>query len=504
MTRRTSDERRHCPALTKRWCICILVVTYLALAIPFGILTRAWEADDEQAHTQYVEYIVRHHAIPHISAANGWESHQPPLYYLLVAQWQHLLEIPAFSPQVISLPTSLHSATDALPLGHNYTPAEHRDAIYLRWLRLLSVLMGLGTVLLSYGVAKVFGMNEAGALSVGLFVALLPRELVISSAVTNDALVVPLCALGLLLFLLSERARVSARVGRRRLYITSMGLVLGAAAITKFSSLPVAAVLIILAMTPAVSRSRLRNHPNAVVPEPGDTLLRSNDPALHATARLPRPTRDRLSGLKVEWGIVLDGGIAVVAFTAMSGWWFIRNNRLYGQVLATKVSEQYLRGLTLNLLHPVPWRLSIFTNEIPATFRASMWYLQPNLELPAWMNDALGVLALVALVAGAWTILANRRASTWSSQRGAALALLGCIGAGITSVVLIIKSVGYSDARLSYVALAPIAAVMVVGATRLTRIKIQLEPIGLMMWPTILLAVDVYVLVRFLIPLGGL
>jgi 4-amino-4-deoxy-L-arabinose transferase-like glycosyltransferase len=242
MSGRTSDGTTRVPFLTKHVSIAILAVVYLSFALTFSLLTRAYEADDEQAHTQYIEYILRHDALPHISAANLQESHQPPLYYLLTAAWQKLLAIPVFTPVVVQEHYKNPFIHDRLMLSHNYTATQHQDAVYLHELRLLSVLLGLGTVLLSYAAAKVAWMRESVALSVGLFVALLPRELVVSSSVTNDALVIPLCALALVMFLFSERARASARQRHRRLYVLGMGAALGAAAATKFNSLPVAAV----------------------------------------------------------------------------------------------------------------------------------------------------------------------------------------------------------------------------------------------------------------------
>ena len=80
-----------------RLALLLISGVYLALALPYSLLTRAWEANDELDHATYIEYIVRHGGLPRISALNGHESHQPPLYYLLAAGWQKLLGIPAFN-----------------------------------------------------------------------------------------------------------------------------------------------------------------------------------------------------------------------------------------------------------------------------------------------------------------------------------------------------------------------------------------------------------------------
>jgi hypothetical protein len=477
--RRANEEEDHSRSslLTRRTSLVILVVVYLAFALTFSLLTRAWEADDEVAHTQYIEYIVKHHSIPHISIANNIESHQPPLYYLLGAGWQSLLGIPAFVPDAVPVHYKNSYIRGRLVYSHNYTAAQHREAVYIHELRLLSIILGLGTVLLTYAAAKVAGMRESACLCAGLFVALLPRELVVSTSVTNDALVIPLCALALVLFLLAERARAPRRSSRRP-YVLGMGLALGAAAATKFNSLPVAAVLLALVLLPSI---RLR------LPRYGF----SGDPT------------DRPSPLGLNPQALLDGVVAIIGFLAISGWWFAWNKHLYGQFLATQKSRDYLKNTLF--LHPVSWSTHMFVSELPATLKFSMWYLQPNLVLPGWMNSALSAVAVLSLLGGVWVLVMDRQ---WLAPRMpllSALALLGCIVGGVIAVVIIIKSVGYSDARLAYVGLSAIAIALVAAVGRLSsRMSPRLESVGLLVWPVALFAVDLYVLSHFLIPLGGL
>jgi hypothetical protein len=141
---------------------------YLPMALTYSLLTRAYEADDEPAHVQNIEFIVGHDALPRIAVANGLESHQPPLYYLLEAGWQDVLGIPAFTPHVV-LAKFEGFHFDSLLYAHDYTPSERADAVHVHELRLLSVLFGLGTVLLTYAAAKIIGMRELWALACGPF-----------------------------------------------------------------------------------------------------------------------------------------------------------------------------------------------------------------------------------------------------------------------------------------------------------------------------------------------
>jgi hypothetical protein len=469
--------------------VVVLAVVYLPLAVTFSLLTRAYEADDEQAHTQYIEYIVRHDAIPHISVANLQESHQPPLYYLLAAGWQEVLGIPAFTPVTTPEHYKNPFIQNRLVLSHDYTTSQHREAVYLHELRLLSVLLGLGTVLLAYAGAKVAGLRESMALSAGLFVAILPRELVVSSAVTNDALVIPLCALALVLFLLSERARRTGRRGHRRLHLTGMGLALGAAAATKFNSLPVAAVLMVLALVPMI-RWPERSSARPLSDESG------NDPVVATGGSGGRPR------IGVDGGVVVDGVIAIVSFFALSGWWFIRNKHLYGQYLAGKASENYL---THYLLHPLSWHSDLFAQVFFRTFFVSTWYSQPNLLLPDWMDRILAIMALVCLAAGIVSLFVGGRGDSSRVPSLSGLAFVGCVAAGIVAVSITIGSTSIGDARVAFVGLTAFAAVVTVGSVRLLGLlHHRLEPVGLLLWPAALMDVDIYVLVRFLIPLGGL
>jgi hypothetical protein len=98
------------------------------------------------------------------------------------------------------------------------------------------------------------------------------------------------------------------------------------------------------------------------------------------------------------------------------------------------------------------------------------------------------------------------------------LALVGTIVGGLAAVLIVIQSgnalflsqslglgTGVGDARVGFIALTAIAVVVVVGAVRLAQsANSRLEWTGLYLWPAIFFAVDLYVVFRFLIPLGGL
>jgi hypothetical protein len=447
-----------------RWSLIILVVVYLSMALTYSLLIPAYEGIDEPSHIKVIEYIVGHDALPRIAVANGLESHQPPLYYLLEAGWQHVLGIRSFTPSFVGV--KKYEGPNHFLFSTDYTQSQHADAVHVHELRLLSVLFGLATVLLTYAAAKIIGMRESWALASGLFPALWPKAILAASTVTNDALVTPLCALALLLFLLSERAGIQERWSRRRIDLAAMGVVLGAAAITKFNSLIIAAVLFALALVPSLAAVGQAN---------------------------PRTALRRL----------VDVGLAVVGFFAVSAWWFLRNHHLYGQFLATNASEQYLRAFTL---HPIPWNSYLLFSLYPSTVLNNAWYNQPNfIILSLRMEEAMGAAAALCLVVGAWVMLRQRRWVSRSLSPLAGLSLVGCVVAGFIAILIIVKDTSIGDVRDAFGALAAIAIVVTVGSARiLTRINSRLEVVGVAFWPVVLLALELYVLIRFLIPLGAL
>ena len=286
--------------------------------------------------------------------------------------WQHLLHIPAFSIKT-SVPPSPR-AYEIFSFTHNYTPQQRRAAIALHEQRLLSVIIGLSTVLLTYAAARTLRVGESVAVSMSLFAALLPKALVVNAAVSNDAPVIALCSLGLVCFLQAERARVDGDAKQRRTWVIGLGLTLGVAAITKSNSLPVAGFLFALLALPAIwLRLQLRRGW-------GDGAS---------------VTRERVRSL--FW----DFALAVGAFSAVSGWWFIRNERLYGSFLASGAAERNVSFLTQGRYRPINSLGHLLFNVIPHQLIHTSWYDAfgaDQLSLPGYANNLLALMGGTAIV----------------------------------------------------------------------------------------------------------
>lgn len=180
-----------------RAAIPVLLALYLCLAVVHARLaptgqTGYQNAPDEAAHMVYVRTVAAGHLPARETAKSdpqGYEWHQPPLYYFLAAR--------------------------VLPLGE-------------RAVRGLSILCGLAGLWLIYRAARVLFPDDPflAALAVGL-AALTPTHIAITSTVNNDALL-EVCFSGALL------ALFGALTGGFTLARAAwLGLALGAAILTK-------------------------------------------------------------------------------------------------------------------------------------------------------------------------------------------------------------------------------------------------------------------------------
>jgi 4-amino-4-deoxy-L-arabinose transferase-like glycosyltransferase len=154
----------------------LIAVLYLLLATAYATLTPAWQAPDEPAHFNYVRFLATHDQLPELKVGDypgpyleelkaerfppgkpvdpiQYESYQPPLYYALAA-----IAYKAGGGSLVSV-------------------------------RLFSVLLGLGVLLLAYAVVRrTFPRWPAVALGSAALVAFLPQHLATVSQSGNDVL----------------------------------------------------------------------------------------------------------------------------------------------------------------------------------------------------------------------------------------------------------------------------------------------------------------------------
>jgi uncharacterized membrane protein len=438
--------------------ICAL---YLLLVVPTSLMIPAYEANDEPEHVRYVERIVRHADLPTITLANGYESHQPPLYYLVASVWQRLLRIEAFEPQPINaapLAVVPGRPRRALMFSHDYNDEQRRHAINVHVLRVFSMLLGLATVLLTYAAAKLVSDRQDFAAAAAAFVAFLPKFEVVSATFTNDALAITLSSLLLLLALVMLRpaSSLAAVVGA-----FGLGVVAGAALITKLNTAPVLAAAALTLVLAA------------------------------------RPLREKLAHL----------GLLAAGFLLVTGWWFWRNNDLYGEYLAREISRDYLRSGIPGLIDPVSLLdADRFLYFLPETLFRSVWYAGGWNQFfgPFALNLLLWMVVGAALFAWAKAILAGPREAGWTIGRRQAVCLSLFAMAGLAAVVLVALDTTQAEGRVAFVGLSAFAIVAVAGLEQAVGGSARARAAALAAFPALLLAYDAYVLARYVIPFRGL
>jgi len=159
-----------------RLTLALIVLIYLSVATLYAVKTPDWQVPDEPAHYNYIRQLATEGQWPvlqpgdydqsYLARLTGerfppelslqaveYEDHQPPLYYLLATP-VYLLFDGALVP-----------------------------------LRMFSVVLGAGIVLLAYAVVtEVFPQQPRIALGTAAFVAFLPQHVAMMAGVNNDSL----------------------------------------------------------------------------------------------------------------------------------------------------------------------------------------------------------------------------------------------------------------------------------------------------------------------------
>jgi 4-amino-4-deoxy-L-arabinose transferase-like glycosyltransferase len=207
-----------------RLILALILCLYFALGVLFAANTPAWQAPDEPAHYNYVRYLAEQGNFPVLHVGDyphayleeiksrkfptdlsidpiRYEFHQPPLYYALAAP--------------------IYGLTGGDPFA----------------LRLFSVALGAGIVLLAYAITRrAFPQRPALGLGTAAFVAFLPQHLATVAQIGNDVLAELLYATVLFVLVgwLTQPANSYRHNNRRELGNSlGLGILLGLILITK-------------------------------------------------------------------------------------------------------------------------------------------------------------------------------------------------------------------------------------------------------------------------------
>ena len=241
----------------------VSLAVYLALAAGYACIIPPGSGPDEPDHLAYVRSLAVNHQLP--ALPNGPLSRDPGR--IVTPQAQH-------PPAYYLLVTPVYWLT-----GGATVP-------FYRVARLVSVLLGLGAILLIRRAAQLVFPTRASVLALTvLFASTFGTLQYVSGTLNNESLAALTVSAGLYF---AARAMAGARPV---LPMALLGVALGLGLLVKLTTSVLVGVMLVVACSLAVRKT------------------------------------GRLAGLAAGARLL---GVAVLGTALVSGWWFVRNNRLYG------------------------------------------------------------------------------------------------------------------------------------------------------------------------------
>jgi hypothetical protein len=378
----------------------------MALATLYSVVVPLGEGPDEPGHARYVFFLARERRLPVQRTAPGQsdvagEGHQPPLAYALMAPlaaWLPAAERQFDQPGNLRFTWAGGSELNAVAHGSREYMPWRGSALAWHLARLVSVVLGAATIVFTYLAAKsltcrsqigdrisdkshstVFDLRSAIPLLAAALVAFNPQFVFISALVTNDALLVALSAVLLWLVVRNAERRSSGTAehssAMRRTAIANaaaLGVVLGLALITKQSAIALAPIALLSVL-------QLDNRRPKEQPDGG--------------SRFSLPPRRLLA-----WAPIL---VFIAATLLVSGWWYARNLRLYGDLFglgafqAEFATQPFMAGSldawrgALVQLHASFWARFGWMNVLPPSWVIGFFLAIEALALAGWLAYAI-------------------------------------------------------------------------------------------------------------------
>ncbi|MGD2178779.1 MAG: glycosyltransferase family 39 protein, partial [Anaerolineae bacterium] len=368
-----------------RWALILILIPYLVVGVIYSLATPVLEASDEFKHYPYVQYVQTQHDLPVLDPETCLETPsqcpwlqdggQPPTYYILLAaatswidtsdltdlrrvNWHAFIGNPG---QVCNKNLVIHR-----PERERFPWRGSVLAVHVG--RFITVVIGAGSVVLTnLTVRELFPERLALVLGATALTAFNPMFIFVNASVNNDAMTTFVGCLNLLLFVRMVRDGRRERLPLWRYGL--VGLVVGLFLLTKLSALT---ALMLLPVLLAWISYRRRSHRPLVI------------------------------------GLPVVLGVAVL----MSGWWFLRNWRLYGDLtgLNAFIAIQGRRGGFPSMRDWI---------EEFVTFRWTYWGLfgAVNVMAPRWVYRLFDVLSLAGLLGFVVSIVRETRQSLFANRQ---------------------------------------------------------------------------------------
>lgn len=353
----------------------LILLCFLGLGFAYSVINPLHEATDELRHYRFVQHIIQRHYLPiQGELACSAQGHHPPLFYVLGAAltaWIPTGHDVCYSPPanpfwdyrywevgVDNKNQYLHGDDEAFPW--------HGEALAAHLIRALNVCLGAATVWLTWLTGQAIWPRRPGlALGAVALVAFNPMFLYMSGAINNDVI----AALSGTAVALACVRLLNDEKGLSRRWGVILGVLFGLALMSKFN-LSALAVLIETAVTLVAWR-------------------------------------------KKQMRLWLEANLLIAFFTLLlAGWWFVRNQWLYGEPTGLKVLTE-LWGVR----DPAD-SFPLAVSELPYAW-TSLWgrFGYGQIPLPQWVYDGLAYGCVFAL-SGLFLPIWRRDRQAWRETGG--------------------------------------------------------------------------------------
>lgn len=405
----------------------VALVCFVTLAAIYSIAVPLFEGPDEDDHFRYARFLAIQHALPvqQFEPGGGEAGHQgwqPPLYYLLAGLIISPVDTSDF-PQRLQRNPAAALVGDIACCGRNqylHFDAERfpyrNTTLAVHLARGVTIAFGAVTVAALYAlVLSLFPGQRWLALATTAVATLNPSFLYASALVSNDVPLAALCTVSLLVMV----KRLTGQWAPTPRYFALLGVVMALALLVKTTALG----LIPFALAVGLYLSWKRQ------------------PARQFLAR------------------ALELSIAALSpVVLLTGWWFVRNQILYGDPLAYRLiyaSAIFPRNA------PLTWA-ELFQINLPWMWQ-TFWGGPTPGDFPAALLVILVILCALAVVGLVLLLLRTRR--QFDPARAVLYALLGGWLAFIliAQIQFIRTSGGTDQGRYLFPAVASFALMLVLG-----------------------------------------